>query len=116
MKSKKEWLALLLMFAGLGGQESLLLAQVQAPTVVRQVKRRVMPDYPDVAKRMNLTGKVRLRLVIAADGHVKESWPLGGHPVLVKSAEDAVRSWKFAAANDETTQVVELEFAGTEVH
>lgn len=109
-------MVLLLFLGTVEVRQSLVLAQDRPNSTSRQVKRRLMPEYPEVAKRMNLTGKVRLAIVIAPDGHVKLTRPLGGHPVLVQSAENAVKDWKFSADVAETIQVVEMEFAGTEVH
>jgi len=48
--------------------------------------------------------------VVAPDGHVKSSRPIGGHPVLVQSCLDAVKDWKFEAAPEETTQIIEFDF------
>jgi TonB family protein len=76
----------------------------------RKTKSRVNPQYSDLARRMNLSGKVRIELVIAPDGHVKSSRAIGGHPLLVQSCLDAVRDWKFEPATEETTQVIEFEF------
>ncbi|MGB7436081.1 MAG: energy transducer TonB [Candidatus Acidiferrum sp.] len=76
----------------------------------RKVKIRVNPQYSDLAKRMTLTGKVRVELTIAPDGHVKSSRAMGGHPVLVQSCLDAVKDWKFEAAPEETTQIIEFDF------
>jgi len=59
---------------------------------------------------MGLTGKVKIEIVIAPDGHVKSSRAIGGHPVLVQSCLDAVRDWKFESGPEETTQVLEFEF------
>jgi hypothetical protein len=36
---------------------------------------------------------------------------MGGHPVLVKSAEDAVMKWKYAPAGEETKEPIELHFS-----
>lgn len=76
----------------------------------RKVKTRVAPAYPELAKRMNVTGRVKIEVVITPDGHVKSARVLGGHPLLVQACEDAVKEWKFVPANEETTQVVEFEF------
>ena len=65
---------------------------------------------PELARRMNITGKVKIEVVIAPDGHVKTSRAVGGHPVLVQSCLDAVRDWKFEAAPEETTQMIEFDF------
>jgi hypothetical protein len=37
---------------------------------------------------------------------------LGGNPVLVESAQDAVSKWKFEASQGETTEIVQLAFEG----
>lgn len=76
----------------------------------RKVKTRVSPVYPELAKRMNVTGKVKIEVVITPDGHVKSSRVVGGHPLLVQACEDAVKEWKFLPANEESTQIVECEF------
>jgi len=89
------------------------LAFAQQATVEegkRKVKTRVLPNVPELARRMNITGKVKIELVIAPDGHVKTSRALGGHPVLVQSCLDAVKDWKFESAPEETTQLVEFDF------
>jgi TonB family protein len=76
----------------------------------RKIKFRSNPQYSDLARRMSLSGKVKIELVIAPDGHVKTSRALGGHPVLVQSCLEAVRDWKFESAPEETTQIIEFEF------
>jgi TonB family protein len=77
----------------------------------RKVKSKVSPAYPELAKRMNVTGKVKIEVVITPDGRVKSTRVIGGHPLLVQACQDSVKEWKFAPAPDETTQVVECEFA-----
>jgi TonB family protein len=76
----------------------------------RKVKTRTTPLYPELAKRMNVSGKVKIEVVITPDGRVKSTRVVGGHPLLVQACQDAVKEWKFAAAPEETTQVVEFEF------
>jgi TonB family protein len=76
----------------------------------RKVKYKVTPQFSDLARKMNITGKVRIEVVIAPDGHVKSSRPIGGHPVLVQSCVDAIKDWKFESAPEETTQIIEFEF------
>jgi len=80
----------------------------------RKVKTRVAPTYPELAKRMNVTGKVKIEVVISPDGRVKSARVVGGHPLLVQACEEAVKEWKFVPANEETTQVVEFDFHGAE--
>jgi len=76
----------------------------------RKVKFRSNPVYSDLAHRMNISGKVKIEIVIAPDGHVKNARAIGGHPVLVQSCLDAVKDWKFEAGPEETTQIIEFEF------
>jgi TonB family protein len=85
-------------------------AQTSSEEGKRKVKTRVNPAYPELAKRMNVSGKVKIEVIITPDGHVKSTRALGGHPLLVQSCIDAVKEWKFIAAPEETTQVVEFEF------
>jgi TonB family protein len=76
----------------------------------RKVKTKTAAVYPDLAKRMNVYGKVKIEVVITPDGRVKSTRVVGGHPLLVQVCQDAVKEWKFVAGPEETTQVVECEF------
>jgi TonB family protein len=88
------------------------LAQSGSEEGKRKVKTKVAPTYPELARRMNVTGKVKIEVIITPDGRVKSTRALGGHPLLVQVCLDAVKEWKFAAAPEETMQVVEFEFNG----
>ncbi|HMD41371.1 MAG TPA: energy transducer TonB [Candidatus Acidoferrum sp.] len=79
----------------------------------RKVKTKVSPAYPELAKRMNVSGKVKIEVVITPDGRVKSTRVIGGHPLLVQACQDAVKEWKFVPAAEESTQVVEFEFTGS---
>jgi TonB family protein len=89
-------------------------AGAQAPAkpeeLSRKAKTRVAPIYPDVARRMNIAGTVRLAVVVAPNGTVKSSKPVGGHPLLVSAAMDAIKRWKFESAPTESSGVVEFKF------
>ena len=76
----------------------------------RKVKTKTAPQYPELARRMNVSGKVKIEVVVAPDGHVKSTRVVGGHPLLVQSCQDAVKEWKFVPGPEESTQVVEFEF------
>jgi TonB family protein len=78
----------------------------------RKVKTRIAPIYPDLAKRMSVTGKVKIEVIISPDGRVKSTRVVGGHPLLVQACQDAVKEWKFTPSNEETTQIVEFDFHG----
>jgi outer membrane biosynthesis protein TonB len=49
------------------------------------------PTYPEMAKRMQLVGVVKIELTIASDGRIKEAKVIGGHPILVDAAMAALR-------------------------
>jgi len=76
----------------------------------RKVKSKTTPVYPELARRMNVSGKVKIEVVVTPDGRVKSTRVVGGHPLLVQACQDAVKEWKFMPAPEETTQVVEFEF------
>jgi TonB family protein len=76
----------------------------------RKILSRVAPVYPDLAKRMHVGGVVKVEVVIRANGNVKSTKVVGGNPVLIESATEAVRKWKFEAASADTTEVLQLTF------
>ena len=76
----------------------------------RKVKNRVEPQYPEIARKLGLVGVVRLEVVVTPNGNVKETKVIGGHPILVNAAVDAVKRWKFESASGETTKLVEFNF------
>ena len=59
---------------------------------------------------MRIAGTVRLQLTVAANGSVKETKVIGGHPILVTAAVDAVKKWKYETAGAESTGMVEIKF------
>ena len=76
----------------------------------RKVRTRVVPEYPPLAKQMNVTGKVKIETTVAADGHVLATKVVGGSPLLVNAALDALKKWRFEPGPKDTTEVVEFTF------
>lgn len=70
----------------------------------RKVKSKVAPTYPELAKKMQVSGAVRLEVTVAPNGTVKNVKVIGGHPLLVDAATDAVKRWRYEAGPDETTE------------
>jgi len=85
-------------------------AQQQQDELTRKVKFKVAPAYPDVARRMNITGVVKIVVVVAPNGNLKSSKVVGGHPLLVSAALDAIKKWKFESAPEESSGIVEFKF------
>ncbi|HXX44343.1 MAG TPA: energy transducer TonB [Candidatus Acidoferrales bacterium] len=87
-------------------------AQDSSDEAKRKVRTKVVPEYPPLAKQMNVTGKVKIEATIAADGRVIGTRVVGGSPLLVNAALDALKKWRFEPAAHDTTEVVEFEFNG----
>ena len=64
---------------------------VQQSKLVQQPR----PVYPPVAKQAGVQGVVRMQVVIAKDGTIKNIELESGHPLLVPSAMEAVRQWVY---------------------
>lgn len=69
-----------------------------------------MPAYPHLAREMNLTGTVKLEVLVSSNGTAKSIAVKGGSPLLVQSAQDALRSWKWEKSDRETSESVEFQF------
>lgn len=72
------------------------------------------PVYPEAARKFALSGVVKVQVLIAADGHVKEVKVIGGHPLLVSAVESTVKSWRYAPATSESTTTLEFHFHPSE--
>jgi TonB family protein len=106
-KQSSSLAALLLIFTmGMAAAQN---APVTSPSE-RKVATRVAPVYPELAKKMHIRGIVRVEAVVKPNGAVKSARILGGNPVLLEAAKDAVTKWKFETAQSETTEVVQLSF------
>jgi len=64
---------------------------VQQAKLVRQPK----PVYPPLAKQARITGTVHLSAIIAKDGTIQKLEVIGGHPLLIPSALEAVKQWVY---------------------
>jgi len=80
----------------------------------RAVTKRVTPVYPDLARKVHATGKVKLSVVVTPEGKVKRVDVIGGHPLLVVAASDAAKQWLFAAASKESSEPLVFDFSAPE--
>jgi len=90
-----------------------LIIALTLPTMAaddRAVKTRVAPIYPEIAKRLKISGEVRLEALVDAQGKVKDVKPISGNHMLEEAAEDAVRKWRFESGDGDTTVVVSVNF------
>ena len=98
----------------LGGSAALTpRAQAQeaaTESVKRKVKNKVVPEYPPLAKQMNVTGRVKIEARVSPDGRVTSTKVIGGSPLLVNSAMDPLKKWRFEPAAKETSEIIEFDF------
>ncbi len=80
-------------------------------TTERAIKQRVSPIYPELAKRMRVSGIVKVAATVAPDGTVSATKVVSGNHMLSGAAEDAVHKWKFTPADSESTVEVDVSFA-----
>jgi TonB family protein len=98
---------LALALAPLGGHAQQAQAQEESS---RKAKSKVQAIYPELARKMNLSGTVKVEVVVLPNGTVKGARVMGGHPVLANAALDAVKRWRFEPAAMESTGIVDFKF------
>jgi TonB family protein len=101
------WLSLVALGAGVVALSTSVAAE---ETALRKITKRVLPVYSTVARKARLTGTVKMLVSVNPDGTVKSVHVLGGNPLFVAAAEEAVKQWKFEVAEKATTEPVALKF------
>jgi TonB family protein len=76
----------------------------------RKVLVRVQPKYPEYLRIHEIGGAVRLLVEITPHGTVKSVTPVGGNPILVEAATDAVKQWKYEPADTTNKVEVKIDF------
>ena len=76
----------------------------------RVIKQRGNAVYPELAKRMNVQGTVKVEVMVLANGVVKSAKALGGHPLLIDAAVNAAKQMKFEPAAGETREEIPFNF------
>ena len=64
---------------------------VQRANLIRQVR----PRYPRPARQARIQGTVILEAIISEQGSVENLRVIKGHPLLIQSALEAVRRWRY---------------------
>jgi len=113
VRSLRCWIASLLIGVGVITGSSSLPAVAQTE-LTRKVKIRVNPPYPELARRLNLRGSVKVLVTVSPNGNLKDTKVMGGNPILVNAAMDALKKWKFEPAEEESTGTVEFKFEPSE--
>ena len=76
----------------------------------RKTVQRVAPAYPEIAKTLKLSGKVRIIARVAPSGKVVSTEVVGGHPILARAASDAVLQWRYEPAREQTEETAVITF------
>jgi periplasmic protein TonB len=116
--SRRTWVTVgiaLLLGAGLspihsGAQAGQASTAEQNSDIYRRAKVRVQPEYPDLARKMELAGVVKIEVTVSPNGTVKGARVVGGHPVLANAALDAAKKWRLEPAPAESSGVIEFKF------
>jgi TonB family protein len=101
----------------------LLPAQASSPKTITaaeadsHIVKRIEPTVPPLAKLARIGGKVELRIAISPSGDVSTVKAISGHPLLVQSAIEAAKKWKYRPLVEDGKPVavetdVELDFPG----
>lgn len=93
-------LAMGLSFAGAGAHAQEMRKALNNPT----------PVYPETARQFRLSGVVKVQVLVAPDGQIKDVKVIGGHPVLVSAVQETLKNWKYAPASSETTVTLVFNF------
>ena len=98
------------MLLGFGTASGAVFQAEKAETSNRKVKVSTPPDYPELARKMNLHGVARVLLTVAPDGKVVNVKELGGNPILLSALTEATKKWRYEAADRQSSVEVSFEF------
>jgi TonB family protein len=76
----------------------------------RPIKKRVQPAYPELARKMHISGSVKMEVNVDADGQVQDVSVVKGHSLLRDAATTAVKKWVFQPAAAKTIELIEVDF------
>jgi protein TonB len=68
---------------------------MSAGVQMAKLVRRVVPEYPPLARAARISGVVRLIGIIARDGTIRNLQLVSGHPLLTRAAIEAVQQWVY---------------------
>ena len=77
---------------------------------VQSAKLKIQPQpvYPPLARQARISGTVTFSAIIGVDGHIQNLTLVSGHPLLVPSAQEAIKQWVYQPTllNGEPVEVV----------
>ena len=69
--------------------------KVSEPVQAAMLIHRVEPLYPQLAVQLRREGRVELHAFISTDGSIQSLEVISGDPLLIRSALEAVREWRY---------------------
>ncbi len=85
--------------------------EISQQAIIRKIKTKIDPKYPELARQYQLSGKVRVEVTVSPDGVVKKTRIVGGNALLAGAALEAVKQWKYEPGQKETVEITEIFFA-----
>ena len=67
--------------------------RVTSDLQMAKLLRKVIPEYPPIARTARISGVVRLIGTIGKDGAIQNLQLVSGHPLLARAAMEAVQQW-----------------------
>jgi len=77
----------------------------------RKIIVSTKPEYPNILRRAQVGGLVRLKATVLPNGTVSSVEILGGNPILAENAVAAVKKWKYVPGPNQTVEDVALSFS-----
>ena len=69
--------------------------QVATASALARATKKVAPEFPSVAKQLNLSGPQDVAVVVSAAGDVEDAKVVKGNAVFSSASLAAVKQWKF---------------------
>jgi periplasmic protein TonB len=88
--------------------------RVEESDAKKNIITKVEPEFPPIAKQMNLSGRVEVDLHVDETGKVEKVDAVSGNPILAGAAISASKRWKFQpfeADGKPTKAVVRIAFS-----
>jgi TonB family protein len=111
LESGLRWLSFAILALCLSGAFIPSSLAQKAEKSTRKVIVTAKPEYPEILKRAQVGGLVRLKATVLPNGTVSNVDVLGGNPILAENAVAAVKKWKYTPAPTETTEEISLRFS-----
>ncbi len=86
------------------------VALSQSTDADRKVRNRVVPVYPELARKLKLVATVKVQVTVAPNGSVLQAKALGGHPLLIAPSVDAAKMFRYEPAGATTNNTIEFHF------